>query len=266
MPSKNRKILFLVLSFLLLSGCKIKSCSTPISPPSSTQNLPTPTPTIITAPSPSPTKEIIDFTCNNNLIASWRSNPTIYKNFSLNNVILYPENLGLFFNGKDSYAIANNTELSNLLNNLNTFTIEGLITIESTSDNWQTILSKYEWTNNPNRSYELILDSNNHLVFAYSPDGTDSNEQMLTSKNEIPLHNKTHIAAIYDGKKLSLFINKQVEGIKPYKPFNSSSPFFQHPYPVTLGANNQGEGQFFHGFIQELRVYSEYRETFCLTK
>ncbi len=117
----------------------------------------------------------------------------------------------------------------------------------------QRIISKEVGTTSgayPYSIYTLLLNGTDekHLQFRL---GIDNERYMITSPNEIPLQQWTHIAATYDGSKAVLYINGQVDHIQ----YGINGPIMHNDNDLYIG-NSQFYSRGFDGIIDEVRLYN----------
>lgn len=87
----------------------------------------------------------------------------------------------------------------------------------------------------------------------------DSGSWDLFSNAGIPAHRWTHVAALYNGQQMQIYIDGELDNSVdfggPYTPGSNTSP-------LTIGASDGGAGNFFSGQIDDLRIWRTARAGF----
>jgi len=108
------------------------------------------------------------------------------------------------------------------------------------------------------------ITQNVHAMFEIS-DGVKSKYNVI-STSTIPIQEWTHIAGIYDGDNLQLFVDGNLESIN-----NVSITIAQNDMPLGIGGCDKSVGKYFPGTIDEVRIWNiartqeEIRETISKT-
>ncbi len=137
-------------------------------------------------------------------------------------------------------------------------TVEAWVYKTAAAVSQQSIVSKWDNSALNRRAYNLTLDSNSLPIFYVSPDGTSSVASRVTSSIALPLNSWVHLAGVYDGSKLYIFVNGVLQGSNNY-----SGGISNQPADFFIGAAVQFEGvtAYFDGKIDEVRVSNTARWT-----
>lgn len=105
------------------------------------------------------------------------------------------------------------------------------------------------------RSYSLNMNADGTISLHLNADGSHDNFQTVTSSNSVPLNSWSHIAGVYDGSTMRIYINGELRGQKEY-----SGGIFVANSDVSIGAIATGgpQGQSlsnFFGMIDEPAIY-----------
>ncbi|MBE9220315.1 LamG-like jellyroll fold domain-containing protein, partial [Dolichospermum flos-aquae] len=163
----------------------------------------------------------------------------------VSNVGALTGNFGLSFNGVDNYVeVPHSAALS-----LNTFTLEAWVNQTQIKGDWQPIITK-ENNGGSERNYGLfIVPNESRLHFAFQ----DSNGNWVgleTNQGSLTLNQLTHVAATYDGAKLSLYINGQLDTSVDWV-----GTLLQNNYPVKIGRELNAYTPF-AGQIDDVRIWN----------
>jgi hypothetical protein len=60
-----------------------------------------------------------------------------------------------------------------------------------------------------------------------------------------------HVAAVYDGQKMCIYIDGKVDACKPW-----AGGIAKNDFDVLIGENAQQKGRFFDGLIDDVRIYN----------
>ncbi|MDD1457444.1 hypothetical protein MEN95_21380, partial [Dolichospermum sp. ST_sed7] len=155
-------------------------------------------------------------------------------------------NFALAFNGVDnSVEIPNSASLS-----LTKFTLEAWVNQTQIKGNWQTIIAKENDNNTEDRNYGLFIrPGESRLHFAFK-DSNGSWRAIDASQASLTLNQLTHVAATYDGTKLSLYINGQLDSTVDFV----GTPF-QNNFPVKIGRELNANSPF-AGQIDDVRIWN----------
>ncbi|MFO0052101.1 MAG: LamG-like jellyroll fold domain-containing protein, partial [Dolichospermum sp.] len=163
----------------------------------------------------------------------------------VSNVGALTGNFGLSFNGVDNYVeIPHSAALS-----LNTFTLEAWVNQTQIKGDWQPIITK-----GANNGYEVnyglfIRPNESRLHFAFQ-DSNGNWQYINASQASLTLNQLTHVAATYDGAKLSLYINGQLDTSVDWV----GTPL-QNNYPVKIGRELNAWNPF-AGQIDDVRIWN----------
>jgi PKD repeat protein len=94
----------------------------------------------------------------------------------------------------------------------NALSIDAWIFPSAITNDFPTIVSKWDAVVVNQRSYALVLDVNRKVIFRLSPDGLEPGFPSnllgtVISNLSVPLNEWTHVAGTYDGQALSIYIN-----------------------------------------------------------
>ncbi|RYD79459.1 MAG: LamG domain-containing protein, partial [Verrucomicrobiaceae bacterium] len=104
------------------------------------------------------------------------------------------------------------------------------------------------------RSYALKLYYG-AFEFLVSADGTARGLRTIRGATQIPMHQWTHVAAVFEpGKYMRLYVNGKLDGHATERIPSQPAPF---PVPLWLGATYRltDEESFFKGSLDEIRIY-----------
>jgi tetratricopeptide (TPR) repeat protein len=143
----------------------------------------------------------------------------------------------LEFDGKRDYV-----EIANESN----FDITGQITISA----WANITSvPQEWTGivtKGDSAWRISTDFANN-IFHF---GLSANDY-LNGKTTVGSGQWHHVLCVYDGRKMSIYVDGKLDTSKPRE-----GAIGTNDYPVCIGENIQLTGRFWHGLIDDVRVYN----------
>ncbi|MEQ3664922.1 MULTISPECIES: LamG-like jellyroll fold domain-containing protein [unclassified Olleya] len=146
----------------------------------------------------------------------------------------------VYFNGANSYMDMDN----NLDLNPSGFTLSTWIKREASDTGTKSIISK---RNNPfNSGYDLQILNDNRIRMYWK----NGSNQVLTSNTSIPDNEWHHIAFIYNGTRLFLYIDGVLD-----KSANKSAPLNTDDSFLVAAASKTSTTQFFRGNIDEIRVW-----------
>src|SRR5439155_13889590 len=127
-------------------------------------------------------------------------------------------------------------------------TVEAWIYPRSAGGSYREILAK--WEGGGQRSFVFDVGPDGKVEFAVNSDGGLNNIASAFSLNPVPTNYWTHVAGVYDGATVKLYLNGA---------FQSSTPWTQGIFPGTapliIGAT-LSSGSFFDGLIDEAAVYN----------
>jgi len=150
----------------------------------------------------------------------------------------------LSFDGRDDYVLIANAPLLRITD---TLTLSAWVYRPSPSSGRpQGLIAR--WTEGQ-RSYALYLQGQ-RVHFALSPDGSDV--VTLRSNRPIPKGQWVHLAAVYDGTSMGIYVDGVLDAVQ-----SGPAKIFSGDAPLTLGVQNlgaQGRGDFFEGLLDEVEV------------
>ncbi len=133
--------------------------------------------------------------------------------------------------------------------NVDTITLSAWIYVDAYKKD-QRIISKEIGKFAPYSSYTMLLSGAGRRKLEFRA-GIDGRRTRVASNADIPLRQWTHVAATYDGTKVTLYINGKID--KTYT--NISGPIQDIDNPVLIGAS-QFYTRFFDGKIDDVKIYN----------
>lgn len=158
------------------------------------------------------------------------------------------------FNGVDGHV---RIPHSSHLNSTGALTLEAWIFPASFPGFSSTFLGKWDSIDGVDqRSYALNIDAGGTITFYINTDGTHDRFQTIRSGNAVPLNAWSHVAGVYDGSTMKVYVNGELGGQIPY-----SQGVFAGTADVSIGAIASGGpvGQSagnFSGKVDEATVYN----------
>jgi hypothetical protein len=132
------------------------------------------------------------------------------------------------------------------IDNESAFDITGQITISA----WVNITSvPQEWTaivTKGDSAWRMSTDFANN-VFHF---GLGSNDY-LNGRTSVSSGQWHHVLCVYDGSKMSTYVDGRLDVSRP-----RTGPIATNDFPVCIGENIQLTGRFWHGLIDDVRVYN----------
>jgi hypothetical protein len=126
------------------------------------------------------------------------------------------------------------------------FDITGQITISA----WVNIMSiPQEWTGIVTKG-----DSAWRMSVEYAQNAFHfglSREVFLNGKTNVTPGQWHHVLCVYDGQKMSTYVDGRLDASKPY-----SGPIATNDFPVAIGENLELMGRCWHGLIDDVRIYN----------
>src|SRR5262249_48218526 len=119
------------------------------------------------------------------------------------------------------------------------------------------VLNKWDIVGSGQKSYALQLTPDGRANFTVCADGNDAILGFINSSNSVPLNQWTHLAGIYDGTVIRLYINGVPNTQAAY-----SSGIFPGTHDLGIGATVGGAavgqgGYLFAGKIDEPSLYNQ---------
>jgi hypothetical protein len=140
--------------------------------------------------------------------------------------------------------------------------ITGSITIEAwinraASGIQHSIIGKWLWlAEKPvnHRSYYIQVYSDDKLDFFLSPDGSHANSARLRSRTTIAPNQWHHIAGVYNGSSMKLYINGVLDNSMPYY----KGIYSRINTPVAIGIQNHNGPLHtpFNGLLKDIKIYN----------
>lgn len=168
-------------------------------------------------------------------------NDTLFYTFTVVNTTGTTSGNALSFNGTTSAEVGN---LSTLNLSGTAITLQAWINRNAGGTGTRTILSKD--SSIIKGQYALWLNASNNLVFTLT---TSLGANAVVSANTIPTGTYTHVAATYDGTKMSLYINGNLEGTTL-----QSGTIVPNLVTLKIGQNYNNER--FVGEIDEIQIWN----------
>ncbi|MDB9535241.1 Calx-beta domain-containing protein, partial [Dolichospermum planctonicum CS-1226] len=160
-------------------------------------------------------------------------------------VLGFCNDTALSFNGVDNYVeVPHSAALS-----LNTFTLEAWVNQTQIKGDWQPIITK-EANNGYEVNYGLYIEPNVSRLYFGFQDSNGNWRYIYPSQASLTLNQLTHVAATYDGAKLSLYINGQLDSTADFV----GTPL-QNNYPVKIGRELNAWTPF-AGQIDDVRIWN----------
>ena len=121
-------------------------------------------------------------------------------------------------------------------------TVAAWIYVTKFDKKWQTIVAKGD------TSWRMARDKDRDCVqFAFN---AIPKEQLI--KGTIPVNDGKwhHVAGVYDGKKMYLYVDGKLDGSTA-----TTTNIPTSTEPVCIGENSQAKGRFWNGLIEDVRIY-----------
>jgi subtilisin-like proprotein convertase family protein/subtilisin family serine protease len=153
------------------------------------------------------------------------------------------------FNGVNSYVTVPDAPSLDLTTNL---TVEVWINPRSWGGTPREILSKWGGPFNQ-RSYTLSINASGLAYLLVSSDGGFVNNQAVFSSTVMPLNTWTHLAAVYDGVNLRMYVNGVLENTVAWP-----QGLFPGTAPLIIGATRASLSSvtsYFNGMIDEPTLF-----------
>jgi hypothetical protein len=121
-------------------------------------------------------------------------------------------------------------------------TVASWVNIHSVPSEWMAIITKGDtaWRFSMAHQDPKIHFSVNHF---YSTDG-------INGSTDLTLNQWHHVAAVYDGKTLRLYVDGKLDATQPW-----TGGIAKNDSDVVIGENAEQTGRFFDGLIDDVRVY-----------
>jgi hypothetical protein len=121
-------------------------------------------------------------------------------------------------------------------------TVASWVNIHSVSSEWMAIVTKGDsaWRFSMSHQDPKIHFSVNHY---YTTDG-------VNGSTDLTLNQWHHVAAVYDGKTLRLYVDGKLDATQPW-----TGGIARNDSDVLIGENTEQTGRFFDGLIDDVRVY-----------
>ncbi|MEG3972879.1 DUF4347 domain-containing protein, partial [Microcoleus sp. T2B6] len=160
--------------------------------------------------------------------------------------VLTPKNTAINLTGTGSVSIAN----SSTFNLTSAITVEASFKSNGFSKAWESIISKGD------SSWRIArgggpTGTGNSLEFAL---GTGAGIQALVGTTNVNDGQWHHVAAVYNGSTMSLYIDGVLQGT-----LNGVAAIPTNTFDVLIGANQEVTGRNFNGQIDEVRVWNTAR-------
>ncbi|MEG4838227.1 DUF4347 domain-containing protein, partial [Microcoleus sp. B9-D4] len=159
--------------------------------------------------------------------------------------VLTPKNTAINLTGTGSVSIAN----SSTFNLTSAITVEASFKSNGFSKAWESIIGKGDSSWRIARGGQT--GTGNSLEFAI---GTDAGTQVVVGTTNVNDGQWHHVAAVYNGSTMSLYIDGVLEGT-----LNYAGGIPTNAFDVLIGANAQVTGRNFNGQIDEVRVWNTAR-------
>jgi subtilisin family serine protease/subtilisin-like proprotein convertase family protein len=153
------------------------------------------------------------------------------------------------FNGLNSYLTVSDAPSLDFTTNM---TVEVWINPRSWGGAPREILSKWGGPSNQ-RSYTLSINTSGLAYLLVSSDGGGVNNQVVFSSTVMPLNTWTHLAAVYDGVNLRMYVNGLLENTVAWP-----QGLFPGTAPLLIGATRASLSSvtsYFNGMIDEPTLF-----------
>ena len=121
-------------------------------------------------------------------------------------------------------------------------TVAAWIKVAGFDKSWQAIVTKGD------TSWRIARDRDRDCVqFAFN---SVPNEQLLKGRIKVDDGQWHHVAGVYDGQKMYLYVDGELDLSAP-----TTTRMPTNDYPVVIGENAQAKGRFWKGMIDDVRVY-----------
>ncbi|HSU54759.1 MAG TPA: LamG-like jellyroll fold domain-containing protein [Candidatus Dormibacteraeota bacterium] len=131
----------------------------------------------------------------------------------------------------------------------NAMTVETWIYPRAVGSHYREIVSKWEG-GVEQRSYTFNIQPSGQADFTIDHDGSAGNIASAMSTNGVPLNQWTHLAGVYDGVRVKLYLNGVLHSAAV-----SSGPIFAGSAPLIIGSTLLS-GSYFEGIVDEPSVYN----------
>lgn len=145
------------------------------------------------------------------------------------------------FDGIDDYIDIDNTAA---FDNMQSFTLTGWFYLKSYGGYSRVILSKVT----PNRDFVVEIWPNGKLNAHFA----SSRYYHCASHDPMPLNQWLHFGAVWNGNEWTLYLNGSIIDFRNY---SGSKPPWTGNY-MSIGSLISGSTEFFHGNIDEIRIYN----------
>jgi hypothetical protein len=129
-------------------------------------------------------------------------------------------------------------------------TVEAWVYPRVRGGHYREIVSKWEGAGNNQRSYTLTVMPSGVLAWTVCSDGGNVNLGPVFGSTLIPTNQWSHVAGVFDGGALKLYLNGVLEGSAPW-----TLGIFPGVAPLTVGST-LSSGSFFDGLIDEASLYN----------
>ena len=117
-------------------------------------------------------------------------------------------------------------------------------------ESWKRIVAKSHTSNAaPYTIYGLMFDDKKHLRMEISSGGV---RQKVNGVTEIPLNSWTHVAGVYDGSMMRIYVNSYLENYV----YNPAGVIDVNNMPLSIGRSGYNDN-YFSGMIDEIRIYNK---------
>ena len=165
----------------------------------------------------------------------------------------YAGNAAVFYSGSNSYITVPD---SASLDVTNAVTVEAWIKPSSGGGEWAQIVCKQlnSTDNPPYATFRLYAASETGfpgtIRFAITPDG-NSSSILLDSSTVVPNDEWTHVAGVYDGAEMRIYINGELKGSTPASGLIETSDL-----PLYIGKSPWTDYNNYNGMMDEVRVWN----------
>src|SRR6266853_2478747 len=187
------------------------------------------------------------------LVSWWSAEGNANDSVDSNNGVLQggttfaPGEVGQAFNFNGTSAFVQVADAPSL-RFTNAMTVEAWIYPRRAGGSYREIMAK--WEGGGQRSFVFDVGPDGRVEIAVNSDGGVNNIASAFSLNPVPSNYWTHVAGVYDGATVKLYLNGILQSSTPW-----TQGIFPGSAPLIIGAT-LSSGSFFDGLIDEPSVYN----------
>jgi hypothetical protein len=149
------------------------------------------------------------------------------------------------FNGQTDYVVIKDSDSLDL----NHMTVAAWVNLASYLDD-QRVITKEEGVNDPYSVYSLQISGAGDTKLEFRPT-LNGARQRIESNADVPLNQWTHVAATYDGEKVVLYIDGEVDKETP-----ATGEMMTNDKDLWIGASEFWTPRFFDGVMDEAVLFN----------